>query len=69
LKIHVGFRKKGWRRRFFPYLAKLFQFDGPVGMVEELLPASVSLVAKMDVIAGGQDGRVKGDCVLAYRAL
>jgi hypothetical protein len=30
-------------------LAKLFQFDWPVGMVEELLPASVSLAAEMDM--------------------
>jgi len=27
----------------------LLQFDGPVGVVEELFPAFVSLVAEMDV--------------------
>ena len=30
----------------------LFQFDGPVGVVEELFPAFVSLVAEMDVDQG-----------------
>ncbi len=37
----------------------LFQFDRPVGMVEELFPAFVSLVAEMDVDKGivqGLDG-------------
>jgi hypothetical protein len=29
-----------------------FQFDGPVGVVEELFPASVSVVAEVDVDEG-----------------
>ena len=29
-----------------------FQFDGPVGVVEELLPASVAVVAEVDVDEG-----------------
>jgi len=40
-------------------LGASFQFDGPVGVVEELFPAFVSLVAKMDVDEGvvqGLDG-------------
>ena len=36
-----------------------FQFDGPVGVVEELFPAFVSLVSEVDVDEGivpGLDG-------------
>ena len=38
----------------------LFEFDGPVGVVEELLPAAISFSAEMDVdewIAFGFDRR------------
>jgi len=38
----------------------LFQFDGPVCVVEELFPAFVSLVAEMDV----DEGVVAGPSVL-----
>ena len=37
----------------------LLQFDGPVGVVEELLPASVAVVAEVDVkewVVSGLDG-------------
>ncbi len=37
----------------------LFQFHGPVSVVEELFPASVSVVAEMDVderVVAGLDG-------------
>ena len=37
----------------------LFQFDGPVSVVEELFPAFVSLVAEVDVderVVAGLDG-------------
>ena len=40
-------------------LGASFQFDGPVGVVEELFPASVAVVAEVNVdegIAPGLDG-------------
>jgi len=47
------------KRRADGVLAGLFQFDGPVGVVEELLPASIAGLAEVDVdhrIVSGLDG-------------
>jgi len=44
-------------------VSKLFQFDGPVGVVEELLPAFVSLMAQMNV----DEGVVAGSDWLFYQ--